>query len=479
MSGQMKESSKHIALRARVSAFIRRNGLCKAGDKVLLACSGGPDSTAMMDLMHALSDRLEIELGVLYIDHRQSSESRHACAQVKARCRRWHLPFFEESLDEKTPSGSSEASLREARYRIFNRVTRQFGYGRLATAHTRSDQVETILMRIFRGTGVEGLTGIPARREKMFIRPLLECDRQEIIDYLRARRLHWFDDPTNNSRAYLRNRIRHDLLPQIKRIANPSVERAILRLSKAASRDCDLLGKMAATFCSSSLESRLPALPVDVLTNLHDAVLSRVVLDMLKESAGIGANLELDQLERIITMLRTSERSDDWSLDLPGNLLCRVQEGLFSFQPLQPTTTRMFKTKLTGPGQVILLPTGSRIELRFQTSWNPSEASPCAAFFDGDQVDFPLIVRSASPGDRIDVWGGGTKKVSQVMQDAKIPRHMRPGIPLLVCGSSVLWVAGLRRSVTAPVKRGSTKILAAKLLQLCDDLTAFDKTELQ
>ncbi len=469
-SGQMKESSMHTALRGRVAAFIRANGLCKPGDRVLVACSGGPDSTAMMDLMRSLSGRLGIDLGVLYVDHHQFAGSRRACAQVKARCRRWRLPFREASLDRKTPSGSSEANLREARYRVFSRVARQGGYGLVATAHTRADQVETVLMRIFRGTGVDGLTGIPAKRSGIFIRPLLECDREEILDYLRSRRLRWFDDPTNSSKAYLRNRIRHELLPAIRRIANPSVGRAILRLSRAASRDCDLLGKMAVTLQQSSLDTGRTALPVDVLTNLHDAVLSRVVLRMLRGLSGVGANLEQDHVERIIAMLRTSERSADWSLDLPGDVFCRVQQGLFSFQPRRPGAASMFKAELSGPGEVILMPTGSRIELRFQSDWDPSEASHLAAFFDGNQIDFPLIVRSPSPGDRIDVWGGSTRKVSRVLQDAKIPRHMRPGIPLLVSGTTVLWVAGLRRSMTAPVKRGCMKILAAKLISLHDNL---------
>jgi tRNA(Ile)-lysidine synthase len=300
-------------LHERVGDFIRRHRMLSTKDKILAACSGGPDSTALVDILR----RLNFNLGVTYVDHRQYKTSRQVAAAVRRRCRRWNLPFHAVQL-QVTP-GSSEDVLRGERYRAFADLASRHGYRRVATGHTQSDQVETVLMRILRGTGVSGLGGIPAVRD-IFIRPLLECSRDEILDYLRSRRLSWHRDPTNRNQAFLRNRVRHKILPLLRRQVNPSVDRALLRLSSAAARDDEFIASMQKIPQPEPGPKGTTRLPLDLFDNLHDAQAVRVIVDMLRSISSPGANLEKDHLDRVLAMVRRRRRGGDWRLDLPGGL---------------------------------------------------------------------------------------------------------------------------------------------------------------
>ena len=232
----------------RVESFIRTRALCRPGDRVLVACSGGRDSTALLDILRALGPRLGIELGVAHVDHRQRPGSAAFAGPLRRRCRRWSLRFHALALDAtRVPPGASEARMREERFAALERTAIDQGYQRVALGHTRDDQVETVLMRILRGTGTSGLSGIPPRREELYIRPLLACDGAELGAYLAVRRLRFVEDPSNRDRGFLRNRIRHDILPLLRVKANPAVDQALLRLSRAASRDNDLLDRMTAS----------------------------------------------------------------------------------------------------------------------------------------------------------------------------------------------------------------------------------------
>ena len=299
-------------LQERVGDFIRRHRMCGPQDTILAACSGGPDSTALVDILR----RLGLALGVVSVDHRQHKNSKRILEAVRRRCRRWELPFHAVRLD--APPNSSEDFLRSERYRAFGELAERHGYRRVATGHSLSDQVETVLMRILRGTGVAGLGGIPAVRD-IFIRPLLECTREEIQGYLRSRRLRWHSDPTNRDQGFLRNRVRHKILPLLRRQVNPSVDRALLRLSQAAARDDEFIASMQKTMKTSISKNGTARLPLSHFDGLHDALAVRVIVEMLRSISSPGANLEKEHLDRVLAMIRR-RRGGDWRLDLSGGL---------------------------------------------------------------------------------------------------------------------------------------------------------------
>lgn len=301
-------------LHERVSDFILRHELCQSADRILVACSGGPDSTVLLDILRSLG----FSIGVVHVDHGQHKQSKRIMSSLRDRCRRWKVPFYATKLD--VPAGSGEELLRNERYQAFHRLSARHEYQRVATGHTRNDQVETVLMRILRGTGVAGLGGIPAVRG-IFIRPLLECSREEILSYLKTRRLSWHVDPTNRSRKFLRNRIRLDLLPQLREKANPSVDRALLRLSDAAARDNDLIESLLAQIQPDLSTNGTARLPLCLFDELHDSLAIRVLLKMLRSISPPGANLEKLHTDIVLAMIRRSRGLGNWKLDLPGGVI--------------------------------------------------------------------------------------------------------------------------------------------------------------
>ena len=218
------------------------------------------------------------------------------------RCRRWKIPFLMTSL--ALDKDCSEDSMRTQRYRMLASLAQQHRCNRVATGHTRDDQAETILMRILRGTSVNGLRGIPSLRSNLYIRPLLDVSRAEIMDYLRSRRLQWIDDPSNRQPRYLRNRLRNQLLPLIRDTINPAVDDSLIRLSQAASRDGMALEQMLDPIPLVSSNNRVEV-DYSVVQALPQAVQARLVLKMIRTlRQSEAANLEQLHIERILEQTR-------------------------------------------------------------------------------------------------------------------------------------------------------------------------------
>jgi tRNA(Ile)-lysidine synthase len=407
-----------------------------------------------------LALRLGFFVGVIHVNHGQYKKSDRIVASLRTRCRRWKLPFYSTKLD--VSPGSSENLLRNERYRAFYRISAHHQYQRVATGHTRTDQAETVLMRILRGTGVAGLSGIPAVRD-IFIRPLLECSREEILGYLKTRRLGWHEDPTNRNRTFMRNRVRLEILPLLKEQANPSVEEALLRLSNAAARDNDLIEHLRADIRPDLSTGDVATLPLSLFDELHDSLAIRVVLDMLRCISPPGANLEMLHTDRILSMIRRTHGGGNWRLDLPGGVTAgREGEHIYLRYGTCPSTPG-FHLVVREPGDFIMPDGESSLRFCLNSRRESPRVDRRKACFDGDLVGFPLQIRSMEPGDRLRLWGGGgSRKVARILMDAKVPKNLRPRVPLLVKNGKILWVAGLCRSDIAPVGRQTRRVLSVE-----------------
>jgi len=302
-----------------------------------------------------------------------------------------------------------------------------------------------------------------------FIRPVLCITHEELESYLKSRRIVAFKDPTNSNRRYLRNRIRHDILPLIRRSVNPSVDLAILRLSNSARRDNQLLTRMARGIQPDPTPNDCVELPIALLDNLHDAVLSRVLNQMLQTLCRPGTNLAQQHTEQILNAIRLSTSRPRFSLDLPGGIQAYLSGDHFGLRQGNPPVQGGFHLTVAGPSEITLPHDGARLRFVLQTTFDPNQASSRHVFFDAKLTPFPMVVRSVAPGDRLSPWGfKGSRKVARMLLDAKIPRPARSQVPVLVCQGQVLWVAGLRRSRLAPVKPGSGQILSVEWLEDSD-----------
>jgi tRNA(Ile)-lysidine synthase len=375
---------------------LEERGLCARGERVLVAVSGGPDSTALLHGLRALAGRLGLEIEAATVDHGLRAEAAKEAAAVAAWCQTLDVPCTCLRVDVKGRRGphvSWQDAARRARLEALDALAEARGCARVALGHTADDQAETVLFRILRGTGVAGLAGIPYRRGRL-VRPLLDVRRGEVLRYLRRRGLSWIDDPSNADRRFARARIRHEWLPALAR-ENPRVVEALLALAADA---------RGGTTAAAPGLSRGAA-----------ATVARLV------ARGAGT--------RMVSIAGGEQIEVSYG---------RVTRRPRAAPPPPPPATEPV-IAIAGSG-TYTLGTGRALEVRFGAGAAPPEA------FDLEALALPLGLRAPRPGDRMRPRGGrGTRKLSDLFIDAKVPRATRAGTPILVAGDgTILFVPGLR-----------------------------------
>jgi tRNA(Ile)-lysidine synthase len=323
-------------------------------------------------------------------------------------------------------------------------------------------------MRILRGTSIGGIAGIRGLREDLFIRPLLDCTREQVRAFVRAQRFVCVEDPTNCSQRFLRNRIRLNLLPQIRETVNPAVDQALLRLACVAERDERFIVSLAEKIELSHPDAQTVALPVEVFQSLEESVRARVLLRMLRQVLSPFANLEQKHIEQVLNYLKnpTKQKGKSWSIDLPSGVNAGM-EGRFFYVRQGHTINQSFCFEVVPPCEVETPQGRIRLYFRPRQGLDPVRATKKQVFFDFCKLKPPFVIRSLKPGDCIQVWGGGGKhKVSRLLMDARVPKHYRQLVPLLVMDKTVLWVAGFQRSDVAPCCDNCFRVLVAEYIHV-------------
>ena len=394
---------------------IRLRNLMQAGDRVLVACSGGPDSLALLHLLRELAPKLGIQLRAVYVDHGLRKEAAREGAFVVRQAAR--LGLHGEVVRVTLRKKSMEAA-REARYQALARVARERGATRIAIAHTLSDQAETVVMRLIRGAGARGLAAIPPRRG-LLVRPLIDVTRAEVEAYCRARKLRPVRDPTNRRDDYLRNRIRKIVMPALQR-ENPRIEQALGRLA------------------DNLRELEGPALAADATS-----------VAALRELPGAtrARTLERAHQEAMLALLRSQRGSGEVSL--PGGIAARRRYDRFEMVPEA--------TVVGSPGRY------SFGEVAVEVALGDRPLSKMS--FDASQAPLPWLLRAPRPGDRLRVRGlGGTKKLQDLFTDGKIPREERPRTPVLEREGEILCVGELRASEVGRPTGATERFISVRVL---------------
>ena len=236
----------------KVMSYIKDNNLINPKDRILVALSGGPDSVCLLNILYNLKEELDIEIGAAHLNHMLRDEDAFQDEEyVKNLCESFDIPCFVKRVDinkySKENKMSSEMAGRDARYNFFDEVIREHGYNKIATAHNANDQAETILFRLMRGTGIEGLCGIKVCRDKI-IRPILCLSRKEVEEYIEVNNLKPRIDKTNFEKIYNRNKIRLDILPYIKENFNEDIIQTLNRMSVLLQKDNEFIEKSARSF---------------------------------------------------------------------------------------------------------------------------------------------------------------------------------------------------------------------------------------
>jgi tRNA(Ile)-lysidine synthase len=407
---------------SRLVRTLREHDLVVIGERVLVAVSGGPDSMALVHALAQLSARLHIGLSAATVDHGLRPESADEASLVEQRCRALGVPCEILKVDVRAARGphvSIQEAARNVRLQALEGAALRLGCTRVALAHTADDQAETVLFRILRGTGLPGLAGIPYRRG-VFIRPLLDVRRRSILAYLGKRHVPFIDDPSNRNRHFARVRIRHEILPVLAK-ENPKIVEALLALAHQA-RGLRPAGEGAT----------LPKLPPRT---------AALVQRMAAEGRGTR-RISVPRGEIVVSYGKVVFRAPSAAVDssCAGRTTPVPGPGLYSL-----------------PGEP-----GPILELS-ETNHDPAKDTA----FDAAQLVFPLHLRTRCAGDRMRPRGGrGSRKLSDLLVDGKIPREQRAHLPVLAdAQGNILFVAGVRPSEIARPSRLTSRWMVVRVLQ--------------
>jgi tRNA(Ile)-lysidine synthase len=451
-------------------SYARREELFAPGDRVLVAVSGGPDSVALLHLLHRLKGELEVELGVAHFDHRlRGRQSREDAAFVADLAQGLGLPFHPGAGEVKALAQAEKISLqmagRKLRHSFFQALRRSHAYTKIALGHTADDQVELFFLRLLRGAGPEGLQGMRPATPGGLVRPLLGVAKDTILAWLRREALAYREDPSNRSRNYLRNRIRLDLLPALTSRYNPRLREAICRTQALLEEDERLLSREAQKHWRAVGRELAPgffSLDLPGLLALDPAFQKRLIRLTLAKLLGEW-ELSSARTESLLALARGARSGG--VIHIGEARVARAGRGLHFFRGLPPPPGEA-ATLLPAPPAEVESPEGWRWHLaeRAHPSENPRPPSPLTAWLDRDKVTFPLQARYFRQGDRFWPDGApGKKKLQDFLVDSKVPRWLRPYLPLVTSAGRLVWVAGLRVAEPVKVTPASRTILEIRL----------------
>jgi len=459
-----------------VLRFAREQGLFAGQSPVVLAVSGGPDSVALLLILGHLRQPLDLELWVAHFDHglRRRPEREAERALVSRLAEELGLPFLLGQADTRAYARRRHLSLEEAaralRYAFLASEAERLGAGVVATGHTADDQAETVLMHIIRGSGLAGIAGMrprsswpfPGHSGLLLARPLLAVSRRQIERYCQEEGLSPCLDATNQMLEPLRNRVRHELLPLLRRY-NPRVDQALLRLAGAAAADAAYLDETTNLFWQAMAQRSRRSVRFRrlELAALSPALQSRLLQAAARHILGDSVQVEAVHVQAMQAAL-TGRRNRRFSL--PGGLAFAAQgESVRLALGREVAAEPIPETPLAVPGSTSVA--GWRIEAQIlpPEAAVPPTADPYEAFLDLDTLGSTLTVRSRRPGDRLRPLGlGGEKKLQDLLVDVKVPRSERNAVPLVCAVWGIAWVVGQRLDERVKTGPGTRSVVCLK-----------------
>ncbi len=455
----------------RVLRFVRDRGAVHDGERVLVAVSGGPDSTALLLILARLRDRLPMELAVAHFDHMLRSRREAAGDEtfVRALAGSLALPAVcgrgSVAARVRRAGESVEEAARHLRYAFLAREARHLGCTVVALGHTRDDQAESVLLHLLRGSGLDGLAGMrprsswPLGRGPDAARPLLGLTRANSERYCREAGVEPRQDPTNELLIATRNRVRLELMPRLREF-NPRVGEALARLADAVAADADYLDRAAGAAFRRLVRRKEGGLvfPQRELAALPQALAARLLLRASGRLAAGTGDLEAVHVRAILEALGKRRAR----VSLPHGITVVVDaQTLLIVREEAPPAAPIPDTPLAVPGRTNV--PGWTIEAdEIPPPAAPARVGPYEAYLDADAVGDRLTVRSRRPGDRLRPLGlGGEKKVQDLLVDAKVPQRERDRVPIVCASWGIAWVVGHRiaeRAALGPSSRRAVRL---------------------
>ncbi|MBF0541284.1 MAG: tRNA lysidine(34) synthetase TilS [Nitrospirae bacterium] len=426
----------------KVFNFAKKYKMFAKGQKILVGLSGGADSVCLLNVLLTF----DLNISALYVDHglrpTQTPSEIEFCSNL---CSKLKVDFMVESVDvyqyQKLHNIGIGASARTKRYEALEAVAHKIGTDKIALGHNKDDQCETFLINMLRGSGMSGLCGIPPTRNRI-IRPILCVNRSEIRSFLETRRINYITDPSNLTNKYLRNNIRSELLPLLKKY-NPSIMQTIYNTTEILSVEDKFLESVTSQLMTEIVinwKDGIIELDIKKLTIIDLALLRRIIRQAISH---FNLSLGLIHIDNIINLIK--DLNTGGCLNLPDDLIVIKGYDRLIIKNVNFVNSPIIGCELNIPGVTIIDKTGSSITASFtdlpQTQYGKDET-----YLDFDKIiGKTLKIRTRNKGDFFYPQGfGKKKKLQDFFIDEKIPREIRDTIPIIYLNNEIVWIAGHR-----------------------------------
>lgn len=437
----------------------------REGQNIVLGLSGGPDSVFLFHVLRVLQDEMGFHLICAHINHMyRGDDADHDEAFVVSICQHYNIECLVLRKNASEYAKELKMTVEEAgrviRYGFFRKVLKEKGDGFIATAHNLNDQVETVLHRIIRGTGIDGLVGMTMKSNDI-IRPVLEIRRKEIEHYLHQHSYDYCEDKTNEQLIYGRNRLRLDLIPYIENEYNSKFSDSLIRLSRSASQDHDLLYKLtldAYNELGNSVKGQIH-INLSGFNALNDGLRSRLIRMAIEKLKGNTINIQYSNIESGVALCELEETGK--CLDLPGNIVLEIAYDKIIIK--NKAEVKDFEYNITVGIPVFI--SEINLELNCYETKNPNFAKKDNKIaIDYDKIVGNLKVRTRRYGDAFTPLGmNGTKKLKDFFIDEKIPREQREEIPIVTDDKEIIWVAPYRMSEHYKIDDTTKRIIVIEI----------------
>ena len=418
---------------------------------ILIAVSGGVDSMVLLHLLHTLPSTKKPKLAVAHVNHELREASKKEEAFVREYCSHIQVPLYVESWpQEQHPSSGIENAARKVRYHFFEKIMKEKEISTTVTAHHLNDQTETILMRFVRGNTITGLTGMEKERSfgtGTLARPLLPFSKTEIYQYAKEQGIPYMEDESNQTLEFTRNRYRNEIIP-ILRMENPQVDSRLLSFSEEL-KDLLVVSNVAIEeavqtimkFSEQRVELDKRAFSL-LNPHMQRLVLRKVLEDIYSKRVDKPNNEQVNKIQNWIIYGKPNSE-----IHLPNGYLIFKEYETVLLGKKRPTGFDFESSKLLNMNQWVEISKNKKIGIFDEEHIPPSTKEQQTFYVSSGKVEFPFLVRLTRPGDRIQLKGGGSKKISRIFIDQKVPKRKREEAVLVEDAFGVIiWVPGFKES---------------------------------
>jgi tRNA(Ile)-lysidine synthase len=465
-----EHSNKLCRFEIRVRKTIEKHSMLNPGDHVLVAVSGGADSVALLLCLHTLARALPLSLTIAHLNHRiRGQEGDDDEDFVRSLSASLHLPFCSEVIELKKQAIAGKHNLEELarlkRYEFLRRTARRIGAQKIAVGHNLNDQAETVLFRFIRGSGVEGLSAIHPVVDGLVIRPLLDCPRIEIVEYLKQKGASYRDDSTNKDVQLARNRIRMELVPYLENL-NPRLMEALARQA-FQSRETWAFIEAEAKQALGRLCRRDDtgiSIALHGLATLHPALQKQVLRQALKECLGSLRGVTARLVDGILFLCGAGHSGGQIRISRQNIAVRQFDTLLLTKNAVEQAPSFAYKLEIPGECRVAEAGVIFRSKICNTPDLNMIRGkSATQAFLDPRTLPEFLAIRSKEPGDR---YGGPShRKVKKMLIDRKVPLLDRSDLPMVAAGKDVIWIPGFRPARTYAVRPESPSCILVEIVR--------------